>query len=85
MNIGDKLRIISFQAGFESCQRLHNTLDRIKLTAYDFFSIDYGMLFGFLSAMTTYLVILIQFQGSSPSELREISTFSLETSQRTGY
>lgn len=38
-------------------------LARIKFTASGFFIVNYNMLFGFFSALITYLIILIQFNS----------------------
>lgn len=46
---------------------LYNMLARIRFSALGFFNINYSSLFGFISALITYLVILIQFNSLSDS------------------
>ncbi|GAB0098811.1 hypothetical protein DMENIID0001_146150 [Sergentomyia squamirostris] len=45
---------------------LHPMISHMKLTAFGFFSIDYTMLCGFMTAIITYLVIFIQFYSIDP-------------------
>ena len=47
-------------------------LSRINFSAHGFFQINYNMLFGFVSALITYLIILIQFNQLSKPEPRKI-------------
>ncbi|KAH8309801.1 hypothetical protein KR067_007083 [Drosophila pandora] len=48
----------------------------LEFTAYGFFSIDNSTLFKIFSAVTTYLVILIQFKQLEDSKVEDISTNS---------
>lgn len=40
---------------------VHPMVSYMKFSAYGFFTIDYNMLCGFMTALITYLVIFIQF------------------------
>lgn len=44
---------------------LNPMLTRIKFSANGFFQLNYNMLFGYISALITYLIILIQFNSIS--------------------
>ncbi|XP_059617717.1 putative gustatory receptor 28b [Phlebotomus argentipes] len=46
---------------------LHPMISHMKFTAFGFFSIDYTMLCGFMTATITYLVIFIQFYSIDPA------------------
>ncbi|XP_008487987.1 putative gustatory receptor 28b [Diaphorina citri] len=41
--------------------------ERVVFTAHDFFPIDYPLFISFIGAATTYWVIMVQFQLTSPS------------------
>uniref|UniRef100_A0A7G3AEA5 Gustatory receptor n=1 Tax=Lutzomyia longipalpis TaxID=7200 RepID=A0A7G3AEA5_LUTLO len=45
---------------------LHPMISHMRFTAFGFFSIDYTMLCGFMTAIITYLVIFIQFYSLDP-------------------
>lgn len=47
---------------------LNPMLCRIKFSANGFFQLNYNMLFGFISALITYLIILIQFNSISDNK-----------------
>lgn len=49
-------------------------LSSIRFSAFGFFHINYNMLFGFISALITYLVILIQFNSLSNTNFDETQT-----------
>lgn len=40
---------------------VHPMISYMKFSAYGFFTIDYNMLCGFMTALITYLVVFIQF------------------------
>ncbi|XP_014281183.3 gustatory and pheromone receptor 32a [Halyomorpha halys] len=61
--ISDKTSIVSKNKKM----RLHASMKReIMFTAYGFFSLDYALVHSIAAAVTTYLVILIQFSQPTP-------------------
>lgn len=63
-----------FQTITDSATYLHSVLSRIQFTALGFFNINYNTLFGFCSALITYLVLLIQFNSIYEKENLPVST-----------
>nr|CAD7576560.1 unnamed protein product [Timema californicum] len=57
-------------------QLLHR---KVKFTAYDFFPLDFTLVYSFVGAVTTYLVILIQFQLMERSGDVEFNSTSINT------
>lgn len=56
----------------------HPMLSRIRFTACGFFHINYNMLFGFTSALITYLIILVQFNSLSKTALKPPTTHTAD-------
>lgn len=56
-----KIANLDQPTGGKEFEFLEPMLSKIKFSASGFFNINYNMLFGFVSALVTYLIILIQF------------------------
>lgn len=55
---------------------LHPLLINIKINAFGFFNVNLGMLCGFLSALITYLLIMIQCNEISGNSLNQVEQMS---------